>query len=314
MGRQLPLFPERASSLAASVDALVFTSLGIAVFFGLLIAILIVGFAIKFRRRSRHEVGRAYKAPTSLEIAWTVLPLVISLGMFAWGAEVFWDASTPPADATEYGVVGKQWMWKFQHPEGRREIDELHVPVGKAIKLKMISEDVIHSFFVPAFRTKADVLPGRYSTTWFRAIKPGTYHLFCAEYCGAEHSRMIGRVVVMEPHDYEVWLAGIEAGKSPEQTGEALFTKLACNTCHRNGDQQRGPRLEGLLGSTVHLKGGGTVVADEAYVRESIVRPNAKVTDGFEPIMPTFEGQVSEDGIMALIAYIKAQSPPEVKP
>ena len=203
----LPLFPDSASTLAPEVDAIYFFGVAVAVFFSLLVAVLVLYFAVRYRRRHPDEIGQPEKTITWLEITWSVIPFLILMVMFAWGAKVFFIAFRPPSDAVEYYVVGKQWMWKFQHPQGKREINDLHVPVGQPIKLTMTSEDVIHSFFVPAFRVKADVLPGRYTTVWFEATKAGEYHLFCAEYCGTEHSRMGGTIHVMEPQDYEAWLA-----------------------------------------------------------------------------------------------------------
>jgi cytochrome c oxidase subunit 2 len=214
--------------------------------------------------------------------------------------------SRPPDDTLNIYVVGKQWMWKFQHLSGQREINQLHVPVGRAVKLIMTSEDVIHDVFVPGFRVKADVLPGRYTNIWFEPTTPGRYHLFCAEYCGTRHSGMIGEVVVMEPDEFQEWLSGGEAEGSLASEGAKLFADLACNTCHRPEVQGRGAVLNGLFGRTVLLEGGGTVVADEAYIRESIVDPSAKVTAGFQPIMPTYQGVVSEDGLLQLIEYVKS--------
>jgi cytochrome c oxidase subunit 2 len=222
-----------------------------------------------------------------------------------WGAVVFFHAQRPPKGAIEIYAVGKQWMWKFQHMDGQREINELHVPIGQPVKLTMISQDVIHSFFVPAFRVKQDVLPGRYTTVWFQATKTGKYHLFCAEYCGTQHSGMIGSVVVMEPAQYQAWLAGGGGEGSLAQSGEKLFQDLACNTCHRSDSGARGPDLAGVFGSQVTLQGGQKLAADEAYIRESILNPQAKLVMGFQPIMPTFQGQVSEEGLMQLVAYIK---------
>ncbi len=207
-----------------------------------------------------------------LEIAWSAIPLAIALVMFVWGTRVFFDLYRPPANAVEYTAIGRQWMWKIQHPEGQREINTLHVPVGQAVKMKLASEDVIHSFYIPAFRIKQDAVPGRYTSIWFQATKPGVYHLFCAEYCGAEHSKMIGSIIVMEPRDYESWLAGGTAGKSMVASGADLFQSLACVTCHRAGDTgrlARGPALEGVYGSQVKLADGRTVTADDDYLRES---------------------------------------------
>ena len=308
-----PLFPERASTMAARVDALYFFLLAIGIFFSLLIAGLIVFYAIKYRRRSPEAVGAAIHGGLWLEIGWSVGPLLITMVIFVWGASVFFAMSTPPAETLNIYVVGKQWMWKFQHLDGQREINELHVPVGRAVKLIMTSEDVIHDVFVPAFRIKADVLPGRYTTEWFEAMKPGRYHLFCAEYCGTRHSGMIGEVVVMEPSEYQVWLSGGAPEGSLASAGEKLFQDLACVTCHRPDSQGRGPLLQGLFGKTVALANGATVAADESYIRESILNPGAKITAGFQPIMPTFQGLVSEEQLLALVEYIKSLKPqPEV--
>ncbi len=305
----LPLFPDSASTLAGQVDTLFFFTVAVAVFFSLLVAVLVIFFAVRYRRRHPDEIGRPEKTITWLEITWSVIPLVILLVMFAWGAKVFFVAFRPPADAVEYYVVAKQWMWKFQHPQGRREINDLHVPVGQPIKLTMTSEDVIHSFFVPAFRVKADVLPGRYTTLWFEATKPGTYHLFCAEYCGAEHSRMGGTVHVMEPRDYETWLA--QAGPIDERllSGEELFTKHVCNTCHYPDSRARAPILNGMFGTEVEMADGGRVTADENYLRESILNPAARVVAGYQPLMPTYQGQIGEEELIQLIAYIKGLEP-----
>jgi len=231
--------------------------------------------------------------------------------MFVWGASVFFSMNRPPRGALETYAVAKQWMWKFEHVDGRREINELHVPVGRDVRLTMISQDVIHSFYVPAFRVKQDVLPGRYTTIWFQATKPGSYHLFCAEYCGTSHSGMIGRVVVMEPAQYQLWLAGSTGEGSLAAGGQKLFRDLACETCHRGDTGARGPDLAGLFGKPVTLQAGNKVVADESYIRDSIVNPAGKVVFGYQPIMPTFQGQISEEGLLQLLAYIKSM---EAKP
>jgi len=299
--------------MATRVDALYFFLLAIATFFGLLIAVLIVYYAVKFHRRSPNAVGARIHGSMVLEVTWTVVPLLITMVIFVWGASVYFAMARPPDETLNIYVVGKQWMWKFQHLDGQREINELHVPVGRPVKLITTSEDVIHDFFVPAFRVKADVLPGRYVSIWFEPTKPGRYHLFCAEYCGTRHSGMIGEVVVMEPNEYEAWLSGGAAEGSLASVGAKLFQELACNTCHRPDAQGRGPVLDGLFGKTVTLQGGETVTADEAYVRESILMPSAKITAGFQPIMPTFQGLVTEEQLLALIEYIKSlQTQPQV--
>jgi cytochrome c oxidase subunit 2 len=250
-----------------------------------------------------------------------VIPLALVMVAFFWGASVYFTIARPPDGALEIFVVGRQWMWKFQHPDGQREINELHVPVGKPVKLTMASEDVIHSFFVPAFRVKHDAVPGIYTTVWFEATKPGSYHLFCAEYCGTQHSGMVGRVVAMEPKQYQAWLSGELPGRPsitppklpagvPEGSlaagGQQLFSDLGCMTCHQMDRQGIGPVLVGLFGKPVRLQTGQTVTADENYLRESILDPQAKIVAGFQPLMPPFQGKVNEEEVIQLIAYIKS--------
>jgi cytochrome c oxidase subunit 2 len=309
-----PLFPESASTMAGRVDALYFFLLAVSAFFSLLIAGLIVYFAIRYHRRSPESVGVRTHGGMILEITWSVVPLLITMVIFVWGASVYFAMARPPDETLNIYVVGKQWMWKFQHLDGQREINELHVPVGRAVKLITTSEDVIHDFFVPAFRIKADVLPGRYVNIWFQSTRPGRYRIFCAEYCGTRHSGMTGEVVVMEPSEYQTWLSGGAAEGSLASTGAKLFQDLACNSCHRPDAQGRGPVLEGLFGKTVALQSGETVTVDEAYVRESILTPAAKITAGFQPIMPTFQGIVTEEQLLALIEYVKSlQALPQVQ-
>jgi cytochrome c oxidase subunit II len=328
MNRFLFFVPEQASSVAPQVDLFFFFMVAVSAFFSLLIAGLIVFFALRYhetRVEARASVDGVEDATTHghgrgammLELIWTAIPFALAMVMFAWGASLYFTLVRPPADALQLYAVGKQWMWKFQHPEGVREINELHVPLGQNVRLTMSSEDVIHSFFVPAFRVKQDVVPGRYTQTWFRATRTGTFHLFCAEYCGTQHSGMIGTVTVMEPSDYEAWLAGgggAAPGQSLAQLGERLFTERACNTCHLPNGQGRGPSLVGVLGSTVKLEGGGTVKADESYVRESILNPMAKIVAGYQPQMPTFQGQLSEEQLLQLIAYIRTLGAKESAP
>jgi cytochrome c oxidase subunit II len=308
MFTNLPFFPEQASAQATQVDAIYFFMVAITAFFALLIGGLVVVFAIKYRRRSDDEIGVAIHGSLPLELLWTFIPLGIAMVMFAWGAKVFFDLYRPPAGAMEVFIVGKQWMWKAQHADGQREINELHVPVGRPVKLVMGSEDVIHSYYIPAFRVKADVIPGRYNSLWFTATKPGRYHLFCAEYCGTKHSGMIGWVTAMEPADFQAWLGGGPPTASPVAAGEQLFQDLACNTCHQEGTQSRGPTLAGIFGKPVELQGGGTVTVDDSYVRESIVNPQAKIVAGYQPIMPTFQGLVTEEQLLQLVAYVRSLS------
>ena len=302
----LPLWPERASSIAGQVDAIYIFLLVVCGMVALLVFTCLLYFAARYRSQAGVRAEQI-DGSTPLELTWSIIPFCVFMVFFAWGAIVFFHQRTPPRDATEVYVVAKQWMWKLEHAEGQREMNELHVPVGRDVKLIMTSQDVIHSFYVPAFRMKQDVLPGRYTVAWFRATKPGTYHLFCAEYCGTQHSGMIGSIVVMEPSQYEAWMSGGPAGPL-SATGEKIFAELGCSTCHRNDAQGRGPNLQGVFGKPVQLEDGRTVTADENYVRECILDPGAKRVKGFQPIMPTFQGLVSEEQVNALVAYVKSLS------
>ena len=303
----IPLVPESASSFSWKVDALYFYLSGVTLFFTLLISAVLIFFIIRYRRRTPYEIPRPIAGSHKLETLWTIIPFIIAMTMFGWGARIYFEQYKPPANAIEIYVVGKQWMWKIQHATGQREINALHVPVGRKIKLIMTTEDVIHDFFVPAFRTKADVVPGKYTTLWFEATKPGTYHLFCAEYCGMNHSGMTGSVIVMEPREFDNWLSGNTSNTTPAAAGQQLFQTLGCASCHgANGEGGRGPTLAGLYGRETPLEGGQTIRADEAYIRESITNPQAKIVAGFGPIMPTFQGQVTEDQLLQLVAFIKS--------
>ncbi len=306
MDQGLRLFPEQASSVAPRVDAVYFYLLGVATFFTLLILFAIVFLALYYRRSAKRNRVRSHSGMVwMLEATWIGIPFALAMVMFAWGADVYFQIEVPPADALEIQVVGKQWMWKTQHPQGRREINELHIPVGRPVRLRMISEDVIHSFYVPAFRVKQDVLPGRYTSLWFEATKPGKYYLFCAEYCGTDHAKMSGHVYALKPADYAQWLAG-GSDEPPASAGEQLFNRFRCQTCHFQGPDARCPTLENLFGSNVRLADGRTVTADEAYLRESIMDPTAKVVAGFQPVMPTYQGQLTEEQTFQLIQYIKS--------
>jgi cytochrome c oxidase subunit II len=302
-----PLWPTGASSHALMVDLLYIFLVLLSTVATVGIAITILIFGMKYRRRHGRE-AQQIEGSLLLEITWSVIPLGIFFVIFVWGAIIYFQMRTPPRDAAEIYVVGKQWMWKIQHVEGQREISELHVPVDRDVKLIMTSQDVIHSFFVPEFRVKQDVVPGRYTTLWFKATQTGTYHLFCTQYCGTQHSGMIGDVVVMNPIDYQNWMSGGTVTGSLAQNGQTLFQQLGCSTCHRFDVQGRGPNLIGAFGKPVQLQDGRTVMADENYVRESILVPTAKVVSGFQPIMPSFQGQVSEEQLTALVAYVKSLS------
>ncbi|MGL4549962.1 MAG: cytochrome c oxidase subunit II [Gemmataceae bacterium] len=315
MGSEFVLFPEQASTIAPRIDALFWYITGVGVFFTLLIAVGLMTFAARYRRKSEDYFPKPIVGSTALELTWTVIPLILVLVMFVWGLTIFVDYSRAPENALEVYVTGKQWMWHLQHPGGQREINTLHMPVGQPVRLIMTSEDVIHDFYVPAFRVKMDVLPGKYSYLWFEATKAGTYDLFCAAYCGTEHSRMIGKVVVMERGDYERWLTE-RADRSLALQGRQLFQKLQCVTCHHPEAGNRAPILEGLYGKRVAMDDGSSALADEAYLRESIYRPNARVRAGWRrpSVMPTYEQQVSQDDMIRLIAFLKGLRQGETPP
>jgi cytochrome c oxidase subunit 2 len=305
----LPLFPVQASTIAASTDRLYLFLVALTVFFSVAIAALILVFAVKYRRKHSMDVGADITGSLPLEVMWSVIPLGIAMFIFVWGASIFFTINRPPDETLDIYAVGKRWMWKFQHMDGQREINELHIPLGRPVKLTMTSEDVIHDVFVPEFRVKGDAIPGRYSTIWFTATKPGEYHLFCAEYCGTKHSAMVGRVIVMEPAGYQAWLTGGTGQLSLSARGQQLFQDLACNTCHLANGRGRGPSLLGIYSKQVTLADGRTVTADESYLRESILNPQAKITAGYQPQMPTFQGLVNEEGLLGLIEYIKTLPP-----
>ena len=309
MFNSFPLWPERASSVAGNVDALFIFLLIVSGLMSLLIFACILFFAARYRYRPNVRAEQI-EGSLPLELTWSIIPLGVFIVIFLWGAVVYFRERTPPRDTAEVYTVAKQWMWKFEHAEGQRELNELHVPVGRDVKMIMTSQDVIHSFFVPAFRIKQDVLPGRYTVAWFRATKAGTYHLFCAEYCGTQHSGMIGSVVVMEPAQYEAWMSGSPSGPL-SATGEKIFAELGCATCHRTDTTGRGPNLQGVFGRPVQLEDGRAVTADENYIRESILDPGAKVVKGYKPVMPTFQGLVTEEQLNALVAYVKSLSSPK---
>lgn len=305
---EIPFFPEQASTFAARVDNLLLVLLALSglITFGVVMAILY--FVVKYRRGSGADRSGAIVTSNRLEAAWIFIPLLLGLGVYVWAANIYFDMKRPPEQALEISVIGQQWMWKFQHPDGPREINELHVPVRRPVKLVMTSQDVIHSLYVPAFRIKQDALPGRYTNVWFEATRPGQYHLFCAEYCGTEHAAMTGTVIAQEPGAYQQWLRDNAAGPTVAASGEQLFTELGCDSCHLADDSGRGPSLVGIFGEEVQLSGGETITVDENYIRESILQPRARIVAGYRPIMPTFEGQVSEEELMMLITYIQSLS------
>jgi cytochrome c oxidase subunit 2 len=306
-----PLAPERASALAGEVDAAYLYLWGITIFFTAAVYLIVFVAVVKYRRRSPDEVPPPVAGSIRFEIIVNLFIFAVFLTAFAVGAVLYFRQYFVPKDATfEIQVVGKQWMWKFQHPTGEREINELHVPVNTKVKLMMTTEDVIHSLFFPAFRTKMDVVPGSFTMQWFDADREGDYRLFCAEYCGMNHSRMIGRVVVMKETDYQAWISGNRNQMSPVESGRESFQQLGCASCHgQGGEGGRCPPLINMYGSRQRLQGGETVTADEAYLRESILNPQAKVVAGYPNIMPTFQGQLSEEQLLQLVAFLKSLAP-----
>lgn len=291
------------------VDLFYYALWALTIVFTIGIAAATVYLMWRYKRRSNADLPEHIHGALALELTWTIIPLIIAIGIFAWGAKLFYQLYTPPTDALEIFVTGKQWMWRAQHQDGVREINELHLPVGRAIKLTMTSEDVLHAYFIPAFRTKTDVVPGRYTTTWFKPTQTGEFHLFCAEYCGTQHSGMIGKVYVMEQPAYQAWLTaggGLTYGMTPAKAGAKLFDNLGCVACHKEDGSGRGPSLVNVYSTPQKLVNGTSVVADEAYIRESILNPRAKVVAGYETLMNTYQGQVSEEQILDIIAYLKS--------
>ncbi len=303
-----PILPEQASTFAGEVDLFYFALVGLTAFFTILIYVGIWWFSVHYRRGKKADRSNAPTANHKLEAVWIVIPLIIVLAIFGWSTKIYFDIKIPPTNTMKIHAIGKQWMWKFVNEEGTYEVNELHVPVNRAVEISMISQDVLHDLYFPAFRTKQDVLPGRYTSLWFEATEVGSYHMFCAEYCGLLHSGMIGKIHVMEEDDYEAWLRGAGSGSGEAMSdGEILWNDLACNTCHGGPEETNllGPSLNGMYGTEQKMSDGSMVLADDDFLRESILVPTAKIADGYLPVMPTFKGQVSEEQIIQLISYIK---------
>ncbi len=302
-----PIFPEQASTYAERIDPLFWTLTIFLFLFTATVFSVLIFLGVKYRKREGENRPSVHASVMSLEIIWSVIPVILALGIFAWGATTYYGYQNIPENTLDINVIGKRWMWKVQHPNGKREVNSLHIPMGRPVKLTMTSQDVIHSFYVPAFRVKQDVLPARYTTMWFEATKTGTFPLFCAEYCGTQHSTMAGEVVVMSQTAYEEWLGGGPV-VTPASDGENLFTMMGCVTCHASGAESRGPLLNGVYGHEVRLRDGTTLIADDEYLRESILSPGAKVVEGYAPLMPSYVNQLTDDDIMNLVAYIKTLS------
>jgi cytochrome c oxidase subunit 2 len=298
------LFPAEASTIAPWTDALYFFLLAMTLVGLLLVGALVFYFSIRYRQE-KNPVATQVEGSTLLEATWTIIPLAIFLVTFVWGALLYFRIYNPPTNAMNIYIVGKQWMWKAEHPGGQHEINALHVPIGRPVQLTMISQDVFHSFSIPDFRVKREVIPGRYSTVWFQATEAGTYHLFCTQYCGTAHSAMIGQIVAMSPEDYTKWTQQSTSGMSLAQNGERLYASMGCNACHNGSAAARGPNLAGVYGSKLQLANGGQVLVNDAYLRDAILNPSQHVTAGFSPIMPTYQGQISEEGLIDLVEFIK---------
>jgi cytochrome c oxidase subunit 2 len=306
-----PLLPYEDSNYAGRVDAIFVSLLVLCSLITLAVFIVIIFFSIKYRRGSKADRSHrlSEKTEIGIEFTWIVIPLVIFIGLFIWAGNVYYEMFNPPADGVAIYVIGKQWMWKIEHATGQREINQLHIPVDRNIILTMTSQDVIHDFDVPVFRIKHDVLPGRYSRMWFKATKTGTYHLFCGQYCGDFHSLMIGDIIVMTPADYAAWLEHEEPNTSESlaSEGSRYYHSLGCSGCHEGSQVVRAPSLVGLYGEPVPLQSGQVVKADEDYLRDSILQPSKDICAGYQNIMPAYQGSLSEEQVIALIAYIKSQ-------
>jgi cytochrome c oxidase subunit 2 len=298
------LFPAEASTIAPWTDALYFFLVAMTVVGLVLVGALIFGFSVVYRKE-RSPVATQVEGSTLLEATWTIIPLAIFLVTFVWGALLYFRIYNPPTNAMNIYIVGKQWMWKAEHPGGQHEINALHVPIGRPVQLTMISQDVFHSFSIPDFRVKREVIPGRYSTVWFQATEAGTYHLFCTQYCGTAHSAMIGEITAMSPEDYTKWTQQSTSGMSLAQNGERLYAAMGCNACHNGSAAARGPSLAGVYGSKLQLANGSQVLVNDAYLRDAILNPSQHITAGYAPIMPTYQGQISEEGLIDLVEFIK---------
>lgn len=301
--------PFEASTFAFKVDSLFYTLLGLSVVMLLALGILVVTFCVLYRHNRNAKRAKHTKYADKIEVFWILAPVIIFIGLFIWSGFLYVPLESPPDDAMEIHVVGKQWMWMFYHPNGRRELNELHVPVNQPVKLILSSDDVIHSFYVPAFRIKQDAVPGRYTQIWFNAVYRNHFRLFCAEYCGTDHSKMRGWIYTLNQDEYQQWLtSGDKETQSLVAQGKALFTAMGCSGCHAPTSDVHAPRLDGLYGSPVALQNGAVIVADEAYIRDSILLPDKQVVAGFSNIMPSFQGQVDETKLLKLISYIKSIS------
>ena len=302
----MPFLPEQASTIGSQIDWILFTLMALSLLFAVPVVIFIITFVFRYRAGSKADRANRIHESNKIEFTWSFVPFVLLMIMFGWSAVVYYNYAVPPADTLEIYVIGKQWMWQTQHPSGKIEINALHVPKDEPVKLIMTSQDVIHDFFVPAFRIKQDVLPGRYTTLWFEATETGDYHLFCAEYCGTEHAKMIGTVTVMEREAYDNWLGGAVEGESMAEAGKRLFQQRACIACHVDDGTGIGPSLVGIVGETVTFADGTSRTVDEEYLQESIRKPQEKIVAGYPESMPTYDTMLTDQEILYLVEYIKS--------
>ncbi len=308
----LLLWPAAASHAATHVDYLISAFTAVTLLLTVPIFIAITYFALVYRAGRKVERGHTSDRNVKIEMSWMLIPFFLTLGFFAWGAQIFDTAKHPPGNAMTIQGIGRQWMWKFEHPGGQAEINDLHVPTGQAIVINMISQDVIHSLYLPAFRVQMETLPGRYTQVWFQADRPGTYRMYCSEYCGTDHSVMNGQIYVMTPGDYEHWLNSAGSSISLAGGGKRLFASYGCTGCHGAASTVRAPSLAGLFGRPVPLASGGTLVTDKNYVRDKILNPDHNLIAGYKQVMPSFNGVIPEDEMIQLMAYIETMQ--EVQP
>ena len=306
LGHALEFWPTAASASAVEADHLILSFTVLTLFLTAPIFISFTYFAIRYRRGVKADRRHDEVRSSAIEMTWMIGPFVLTLFFFAWGAQLFMHHKTLPAGGLQIDAIGRQWMWKFQHPGGQSEIDDLHVPVGQDVIMHMISQDVIHAFYLPALRIQMDVLPDRYTNLWFKADKVGSYHLLCSEYCGTDHSVMGGTITVMEPADYQRWLGASGSDMSLASAGEELFQSYGCSGCHQGQSTVRAPSLVGLYGKPVPMEDGRTVVADDSYIRDKILNPNDNLVAGYKQVMPAFKGVIAEDDLLRLVAYIKS--------
>ena len=306
IGHALDFWPPAASASAVETDHLILSFTVLTLLLTVPIFVAFTWFALIYRKGVKADRRLTESRSSAIEMTWMIGPFLLTLFFFAWGAQMFMRHKTIPAGGLQISAIGRQWMWKFQHPGGQSEINDLHVPVGENVVMHMISQDVIHAFYLPALRIQMDVLPDRYTDLWFKADRPGAYHLFCSEYCGTDHSVMGGTLTVMEPAAYQQWLGASGSDLSLASAGETLFSSYGCSGCHQGQSTVRAPSLVGLYGKPVPLQDGGTVVADDSYIRDKILNPNNNLIAGYKQVMPSFKGVIPEDDLLRLVAYIKS--------